>query len=462
MIPAWEWLATDSSTSRDKSSSSTARARVTTKASARCRSGALASEDGNWRPDDPCLNAATGAPQQKSKIAMLDVRTILAFLGFTSLLMAMALGTTFASDLRSGLPKWIAALVLQACCWAMFAARGALPDFVTVWIANAVFGLSWALKAASLYEFGARPVPKALLWGPTAVAALLFAPALQQDFAVAPVAGGVYFALASSGIAWLVWRLPSEPAYRVQRIMVVSYLVAAAGFVLRSCASAFFPEAVPAPLIATPFQIATYTLGFALIITSSLCLLLMHKARAADILRQQATVDPLTGVFNRRTFVSMAEAALAGARRNHSSAALLMIDIDHFKRINDHLGHLAGDEVLKEFAANIRHCLRQDDILARFGGEEFCVLAPRAALNDAKALAERIRQCIGATGFATRSGALRLTVSIGVATTEGSRQPSLDWLIERADCALYNAKDEGRDRVAFFALNSLPARRLPV
>jgi diguanylate cyclase (GGDEF)-like protein len=395
-------------------------------------------------------------------IAMLDIRTILAFLGFTSLLMAMALGTTFASDLRSGLPKWIAALVLQACCWVMFAARGTLPDFVSVWIANTVFGLSWALKAASLYEFGARPVPKGLLWGPTVVAALLFAPALQQDFTVAPVAGGVYFALASFGIAWLVWRLPNEPAYRVQRVMVVIYLVTAAGFLLRSSASVFFPEAVPAPLIATPFQIATYTLGFALIVGSSLCLLLMHKARAADLLRQLATLDPLTGAFNRRTFVAMAEAALARARRDHSSVALFMIDIDHFKSINDRLGHLVGDEVLKQFVSRIHHCLRQEDVLARFGGEEFCVLAPGVTMADARALAERIRHRICATPYAGPDSAFQLTASIGVATTEGSYQPTLDGLLEHADCALYQAKNEGRDRIAFIAPNSLSAQRMSV
>lgn len=391
---------------------------------------------------------------------MLDVRTILAFLSLSSLLMALTLVVTFASELRSGLPKWITALVLQACCWALFAASDTVPAFVSVWIANTAFGLSWALKAASLYELGARPAPRGVLWGPTAVGALLFLPALQEAFPLAPVAGGIYFTLASCGVAWLIWRLPDEPAHRVQRVMVGVYLLAAAGFLLRSCASVFAPAALPAPLVATPFQIATYGLGFALIVSSSLCLLLMHKARAADILRQLATVDPLTGAFNRRTFVAMADAALAGARHNHSCVALLMIDIDHFKRVNDHLGHLVGDEVLKEFVSNIRCCLRQEDILARFGGEEFCVLAPGVSMAHAAALAERIRQRVCATHFMSQTGALRLTASIGVATTEDSRHSTLDGLIERADSALYSAKNEGRDRVAFVTRDALSTPRL--
>jgi diguanylate cyclase (GGDEF)-like protein len=386
---------------------------------------------------------------------MLDVRTILAFLSLSSLLMALSLVVTFASDLRSGLPKWITALVLQACCWALFAASDTVPAFVSVWIANTVFGLSWALKAASLYELGARRAPRGVLWGPTAIGALLFLPSVQNDFPLAPLAGGIYFTLASCGVAWLIWRLRDEPAHRVQRVMVGVYLLAAAGFLLRSGASVLLPAALPAPLVATPFQIVTYGLGFALIVTSSLCLLLMHKARAADLLRQLATVDPLTGAFNRRTFVTMAEAALARARRNHSSVALLMIDIDHFKRVNDQMGHLAGDAVLKEFVSTVHNCLREEDVLARFGGEEFCVLALGVSMADAGALAERIRGCVCATPFGCRSGALRLTASIGVATTEDCRHPTLDELIERADSALYSAKHGGRDRVAFVARNTL-------
>jgi diguanylate cyclase (GGDEF)-like protein len=390
---------------------------------------------------------------------MLDIRTTLAFLSLSSLLMAIALGITFASDLRSGLPKWITALALQAVCWALFAAGSAVPDVIGIWFANTLFGLSWALKAASLYELGARPVPKGLLWGATTVAAMIFAPALQQDFVAAPVAGGAYFALASSCVAWLIWCLPKEPAPMVQTVMVGVYVISAAGFILRSTAAAFVPEVVPAPLVATPFQIGTYMLGFALIVTSSLCLLLLHKARAADSLRQLATVDPLTGAFNRRTFVAMAEAALARARRSHSPIALLMIDIDHFKRVNDRLGHLAGDAVLKQFVSRAHGCLRQEDFLARFGGEEFCVLVPGLAAADAGALAERIRQRVCATAFAVGGSTLHLTASIGVATTEGDHPATLDALLERADCALYRAKNEGRDRVAFVARNALSAQQ---
>lgn len=379
---------------------------------------------------------------------MLDIRTILAFMSLSSLLMALALWVTFASDLRDGLPKWIAAMGLQAVCWALFAAHGALPELLGVWFANTLFALSWGLKAASLYEFGSRPVPRFLPWGPAALGGLVYLGVLRQDFPLAPAAGGVYFALASGAIAWLIWRLPREPAYRAQRTMVGVYVLTTAGFLLRSAASAYVPSALPAPLVATPLQIVTYALGYALIVMSALCLLLMHKGRTADAMRHLATVDPLTGVCNRRTFMALAEAALAHARRADVPASLLMMDLDHFKTINDRHGHLVGDEVLKRFVAEVRTCLRQEDILTRFGGEEFCVLLPHATGDGAEVLAERIRQRIANTPFPGRDGSFRLTVSIGVSTTEGGQETDVGALLESADLALYTAKNAGRNRVS--------------
>lgn len=385
---------------------------------------------------------------------MLDIRTILTFMSISSLLMALTLWLTFASDLRDGLPKWIAAMILQAVCWAMFAAHGELPDVVGIWFANTLFALSWALKAASLWEFGGRPVPRVLPWGPTAIAALLFLFVLRQDFPLAPAAGGVYFALASGTIAWLLWRLPREPAHQAQRVLVGVYVLTTAGFLLRSYASAYLPATLPAPLAATPLQIVTYTLGYTLIVMSTLCLLLMHKGRSADAMRHLATVDPLTGACNRRTFMAMAEATLARARRDRSPVSLLMLDIDHFKEINDRHGHLVGDQVLQQFVAEVRACLRQEDMLTRYGGEEFCVLLPHSALDGARTLAERIRLRIANTPFSDRDDPVRLTASIGLSTTEDGQETSIDTLLESADCALYSAKNGGRDRVACIALDS--------
>jgi len=199
-------------------------------------------------------------------------------------------------------------------------------------------------------------------------------------------------------------------------------------------------------------QIFTYLIGYALIITSSVCLLLMHKARAEETTRRLATIDPLTGACNRRTFMLLAEKTLAHARRGRLPTALLMLDIDHFKQVNDRYGHLVGDEALQHFVATIRSCLREGDVLMRYGGEEFCVLLPAATADGAHLLAERIRQTISLIPFAARDVPIRLTASIGIAATEQGNQQTIEALLDAADHALYLAKQSGRDRVAFAPL----------
>jgi two-component system, cell cycle response regulator len=124
-----------------------------------------------------------------------------------------------------------------------------------------------------------------------------------------------------------------------------------------------------------------------------------------------------------------------------------MLDLDHFKRINDTFGHLGGDDVLKAFATLVRNCLRKEDLLARYGGEEFVVLLPGAAQSAAFALAQRIREEVSARPFSANGQLVRVTVSIGLACEGGDTLPSLEAMLGRADEALYRAKNDGRNQV---------------
>ncbi len=155
-----------------------------------------------------------------------------------------------------------------------------------------------------------------------------------------------------------------------------------------------------------------------------------------------AARDQLTGLWNRRSFDQRMQEAIAHLARHDGTLSLLMIDIDHFKNINDSHGHLTGDEVLKWFADVLQERLRQNDVHARWGGEEFTILADGANLENAFLLAEQIRQTVETRQFGNLP---RLTVSIGVA--EYRRGETSDDLLIRADCALYNAKRAGRNRV---------------
>lgn len=161
-----------------------------------------------------------------------------------------------------------------------------------------------------------------------------------------------------------------------------------------------------------------------------------------DLLAQKAQIDGLTGLWNRRYFDQRLEADLSLARRANRPLAVLMIDIDHFKAINDRFGHPSGDHVLRIIAQTLSESVRVEDVLCRYGGEEFAIIAPNID-SGAAHLAARLRDVIEKTPVLLRGQAVNLTVSIGVAA---SGEPSQSMVVA-ADQALHRAKQQGRNRV---------------
>ncbi|MBM3129654.1 MAG: diguanylate cyclase [Chloroflexi bacterium] len=170
------------------------------------------------------------------------------------------------------------------------------------------------------------------------------------------------------------------------------------------------------------------------------------KERTAE-LHRLAITDPLTETFNRRHLFILGEQAFQHAQRYRHPLAALMIDLDHFKRINDRYGHAIGDQALKKLAAYLQSSLRAADILGRYGGEEFIALLPETDWETARQSAARLCQGIRALTIDTARDPLRFTVSIGVVAIEHVRDATLDALIQRADQAMYAAKQAGRDQV---------------
>ena len=172
-----------------------------------------------------------------------------------------------------------------------------------------------------------------------------------------------------------------------------------------------------------------------------------ERVRAEEILRYQATTDPLTKIFNRRHFFDLAQQELERSQRYGRSLSIIIFDIDHFKEVNDTYGHAAGDEVLLKLSSRSAEILRENDVFARYGGEEFVILLPETDLEQAYQMAERMRKDCAETPLDLKLASVNLTISFGVANLGGEKL-LLDELLLRADKALYEAKDAGRNQVA--------------
>lgn len=176
--------------------------------------------------------------------------------------------------------------------------------------------------------------------------------------------------------------------------------------------------------------------------------------QSEELYRQLAITDPLTGIFNRRHFYQLAESELQRTCRYCHPLAVMMIDIDYFKRVNDNYGHAIGDQVLQALASFVRETLRAIDIFARYGGEEFIVLLPETDLRAVGPIAERLCRKIAETPVPIEPNHINITISVGASAFEppvqllsSSQKRTLDQLIDLADKALYEAKRAGRNRV---------------
>ena len=167
---------------------------------------------------------------------------------------------------------------------------------------------------------------------------------------------------------------------------------------------------------------------------------------AREELRFRATHDLLTGISNRGTVMDALRNELSRQLREQKSFGVILVDIDHFKNVNDTYGHLCGDEVLQAVARRMRECMRPYDTVGRYGGEEFLIIASAADARGTLALAERIRHVLESKPVVTQAGEVRITASLGAAMSTDARGADPQTLLRLADKALYRAKDQGRNR----------------
>jgi diguanylate cyclase len=250
-------------------------------------------------------------------------------------------------------------------------------------------------------------------------------------------------ALEMALVAQTLWRRPLVPVGRWRWLLVVALLAQMTVTAWRGVLGAFFTEQFPRFMAPHPVNVAFALVANVTAVLSLVGILLAHRDEAARALERLATLDGLTGVYNRRAWLLQANAELARSARDGQPLAVLLLDLDHFKRINDSLGHEGGDRALQFFAQALQAACRAGDVVCRYGGEEFCVLLAGADHDAAMAFDQRLRQQLAQEAPAALGFALNYSAGIAL------RDPGVDTLeamLRRADTALYAAKAAGRAR----------------
>lgn len=374
-------------------------------------------------------------------LLQLDTRTLLALLVTSALLMACILAPASRGEQSAGLKAWVASLLLLATGWFMLLFRGSVTPLVTVAAADTLIAWGLATQIAAFFEFQGRPAPR---W--IGLPLLVFFGALAfgvDQPRYTSWVGSLGMCVPLLPLAFISARWGLGPAGVP---MSVLYLGTALLLVVRAWALGAVLGGHAGVFDSNDLTTSMFATNFAMTVTGSLGFLEMHRRRAAQQIERMAHTDMLTGLMNRQAFMEAAARELARARREQHPVAFLMADIDHFKRVNDTWGHLAGDRVLAAVAGAMRSAVRQQDAVGRYGGEEFCAVVSPVDLRNAVEIAERMRAAVAHLEVADIDRS-RVTISVGVVLADSNAATDVAGWLQHADEAMYRAKSGGRDRV---------------
>jgi diguanylate cyclase (GGDEF)-like protein len=344
------------------------------------------------------------------------------------------------------------------CTWALvlfgLAMGSALFMDGPVAVAQQYFMSLGCLIAVLMFNGGLRVLcsekPGGLLWHATLALIVLGLGILLPAWGVLGLAVGLALALAiiSTVAAWSARRFVLRPRNHPERGLGLAVLALAASSWLRVMLTLLTPGLPQAHLLQMPAPLwPAFAIFYGVLpIVVATLLLTLVNARLRHQLHMRASTDELTGTLTRRALRELAPSLVEHHQQGAGSLALMMMDLDHFKSVNDRFGHASGDLVLKTSGALMQQQLRRGALLARYGGEEFVALVPVADMRAARAVAERMRLAVAAAPCVAADGrAIAVTLSVGVTCV--GRQESLDTALQRADEALYRAKRSGRDQV---------------
>lgn len=309
-----------------------------------------------------------------------------------------------------------------------------------------IFATAYCSLAGARSYVGKPALPLALaVAGALLMAAIAFYfTAIQPNLGLrvllgSTIAGALYLASART------FQLAGQGPFPARRLVALAYALHGGFLLLRPWLFKLGSTLDGAPDLASRLsQFILLESTIALILMAFGTLMLVNEFVTLE-LRRVANKDFLTGVANRRAFLALLDKAGSLAHRTQSALPVLLIDLDHFKQINDKFGHRIGDDALRHFVAVTEACLRKHDVLGRMGGEEFAVFLPQTSRGDAQRVSERLRALVAAQPLMTDLGPVALTVSIGMALCQPGETP--ENALHRADQAMYQAKEAGRNRV---------------
>jgi diguanylate cyclase (GGDEF)-like protein len=377
----------------------------------------------------------------------LDIGTLLAINAANVLITAAALPVIMGRQLSPAASSARASLIAQALGWAAMLASGQWADqwqdrlLSTVSIASTSLGL-WLMFRALQGWLGPRQGERLLI-----TLVILTPLGYLVSFSSYPMRVGwsnslLALQLLIVGAATL---RPRSDLGGNWRWFILACTWTMAGFTAsRGILGAWFTELYPTFVTPHPVNMAAMVAANLTLVLVNVAVLVAWREEAEAQLREQAFTDSLTGVLNRRGWDQRAPALFEQARRHQTPLALILLDLDHFKRINDSLGHETGDQVLRTMGQVLLTHRRSGDLAARLGGEEFALLLPQTSLRAALHVEQRLRLALQEEGI--EQPRLRTNYSAGLALA-GPHDKNLGALMERADAALYQAKAQGRGRL---------------
>jgi len=379
----------------------------------------------------------------------LDIRTTIMVAAVLALLVGVSLRYVlrdYPANLSPAIRPWLLGTLLQPTAWMLYSMHEMAPAWLAIVCANGLLSLSYALQIKAVRIFVERPLKRAVVYAPVAVVVLLEIAFLyvlpSVRLRVVTVSAAFCAQMMLAIVALLDWRRHQRRSH----LLTASAFIALAAILIIRVAYEGLREGVnPSAFAESWMQTVVFGLAAFFPTIATLGFVLMCSDRLYQELERQAAIDALTGVSNRRTLDQQAARAIALAHRHKRPLSVLLIDADHFKRINDVYGHEAGDEALQTLAAVLQFSLRGEDLFGRLGGEEFVAVLPETDEEAARRSAERLRAAVEQAEFQVQHRRVPLRVSIGIAVVDND--DDFASMLRRADQAMYAAKRAGRNRV---------------